>query len=262
MPRAKPWKLDQIVCEVSVPGDRISIADVLKHRCVGISLSKPRGSSDHHNLDAPLSSLVGTQLVLPVRSNRASAIRASHLTSNHPAVPASYHCYVHPRPVYHYASERHCILAASSNSRQHPAMVRFALCLLSPSFWDIQNRGCATPQDSLQHGTHWITIYKVASSENPEVTLVRVFLPSRAHWLTSMDEGLLWIFQWDWIIFALCHVIPALTTIYDIQRLVPDIDDDPEGDKIFKGFYMTVALTVLGGPGAALAGVWGWREEC
>jgi hypothetical protein len=109
--------------------------------------------------------------------------------------------------------------------------------------------------------THWITIYKVASSENPEVTLVRVFLPSRAHWLTSMDEGLLWIFQWDWIIFALCHVIPALTTIYDIQRLVPDIDDDPEGDKIFKGFYMTVALTVLGGPGAALAGVWGWREE-
>lgn len=109
--------------------------------------------------------------------------------------------------------------------------------------------------------SHWITIYKVASSENPDVTFVRVFLPSRAHWLTSMDEGLLWIFQWDCIIFALVHVIPALTAIYDIQRLVPDIDDDPEGDKLFKGAYMVVALTVLGGPGAALAGVWGWREE-
>ncbi|KAH4127099.1 hypothetical protein HBH68_065640 [Parastagonospora nodorum] len=109
--------------------------------------------------------------------------------------------------------------------------------------------------------SHWITIYKVASSENPEVTFVRVFLPSREHWLTSMDEGLLWIFQWDWIIFAACYLISALTAIYDIQRLVPDIDTDPEGDKIFKGVYMVVALTVLGGPGAALSGVWSWREE-
>lgn len=109
--------------------------------------------------------------------------------------------------------------------------------------------------------SHWITIYKVASSENPEVTLVRVFLPSREHWLTSMDEGLLWIFQWDWLIFTSCYLISALTAIYDIQRLVPDIDTDPEGDKVFKGVYMTVALTVLGGPGAALSGVWSWREE-
>jgi hypothetical protein len=109
--------------------------------------------------------------------------------------------------------------------------------------------------------SHWITIYKVASSETPGVTLARVFLPSPAHWLTSMDMGLLWIFQWDWIICAALHVVPALVAIYDVQRLVPDIDDDPAGDKIFKGVYITAALTVLGGPGAALAAVWGWREE-
>jgi hypothetical protein len=76
-----------------------------------------------------------------------------------------------------------------------------------------------------------------------------------------MDNGLLWIFQWDWLIIGLCNVIPALVAIYDIQRLVPDIDDDPAGDKIFKGLYMTVALVVLGGPAAALAAVWGWRED-
>jgi hypothetical protein len=109
--------------------------------------------------------------------------------------------------------------------------------------------------------SHWITIFKIFSSENPSVTLARVFLPSPARWLTSMDMGLLWIFQWDWIISAAACIGPALVAIYDIQRLVPDIDDDPAGDKLFKGFYMVVALTVLGGPGAAIAGVWGWREE-
>jgi hypothetical protein len=109
--------------------------------------------------------------------------------------------------------------------------------------------------------SHWITIYKVASSETPGVTLARVFLPSPAHWLTSMNMGLMWIFQCDWIVCAILHVVPALVAIYDIQRLVPDIDNDPAGDKVFKGVYVTAALTVLGGPGAALAAVWGWREE-
>jgi hypothetical protein len=109
--------------------------------------------------------------------------------------------------------------------------------------------------------SHWITVFKILSSEDPGVSFAHVFLPSPARWMTSMDMGLLWIFQWDWIIVSIAHYIPSLVAIYDVQRLVPDIDDDPAGDKLFKGFYMVTALTVLGGPGAALAGVWGWREE-
>jgi hypothetical protein len=109
--------------------------------------------------------------------------------------------------------------------------------------------------------SHWITIYKVAASETPGVTLARVFLPSPAHWLTSLSSSLMWVFQWDWLICATLCIVPAIVAIYDIQRLVPDIDDDPAGDKVFKGLYISAALTVLGGPGAALAAVWGWREE-
>ncbi|KAH8724808.1 hypothetical protein GQ44DRAFT_772845 [Phaeosphaeriaceae sp. PMI808] len=109
--------------------------------------------------------------------------------------------------------------------------------------------------------SHFFVIYKIAASENENVSYLSVFLPNPAKWLTSMDEGLLWIFQWDWIGCALVSMIVSTIAIYDCQRLLPDIDEDPLGDKLFKGVYMAVALTVLGGPAAALAGVWGWRED-
>lgn len=109
--------------------------------------------------------------------------------------------------------------------------------------------------------SHWITIYKVISSNTPGVTLARVFLPSPAHWLTSHDMGLLWIFQWDWIVCAILHVIPAIVAICDVRRFSPNSETDPSGDRLFKAVCVTAALTVLGGPGAAIAGVWGWREE-
>ncbi|KAH7386911.1 hypothetical protein DE146DRAFT_187079 [Phaeosphaeria sp. MPI-PUGE-AT-0046c] len=108
---------------------------------------------------------------------------------------------------------------------------------------------------------HFITMYKIASYEDPMVTYSRVFIPDTAFFKTSMAEGVHWIFQWDWLLTALVYLIPAMVTIFDIFRLVPDIDDDSAGDKLFKGIYGVLALTVLGGPGAALAAIWGWREE-
>jgi len=107
--------------------------------------------------------------------------------------------------------------------------------------------------------SHWFAVFYIMASETPGVDLVRVFLPSRAHWLTSMDQGLLWIFQWDWIIIAIMHVLPAIVAVFDVQRFVPEIDTD--SDRLFKGVYIVGALVALGGPGAALAAIWGFREE-
>lgn len=109
--------------------------------------------------------------------------------------------------------------------------------------------------------THFIAVYKVAASENPIVSFQRVFIPDPAFWKTSMAEGIHWMFQWDWILDALVLIIPSIVAIFDVMRLIPDIDDDSRSDKIFKAVYGTLALTVLGGPAAAMAGIWGWREE-
>lgn len=108
---------------------------------------------------------------------------------------------------------------------------------------------------------HMFTVFQIVASETPGVTLWKVFLPDPAHWLTSHTAGLLWIFQVDWIVCALLNIVPATIAIYDVVRFIPETDDDPLHDRLFKGIYITAALTVFGGPGAALAGVWGWREE-
>jgi hypothetical protein len=107
--------------------------------------------------------------------------------------------------------------------------------------------------------SHWYAVFMIMSSETPGVSLTRVFVPSPAHWLISADEGLLWIFQWDWSLMAVCYVLPAIIAAFDVQRFVPEVDTD--SDRLFKAVYIVVALVALGGPGAALAAVWGFREE-
>ena len=152
-----------------------------------------------------------------------------------------------------------------------PVFVNIPLWFASPSVSSAPATGKAKTAD-LPHlkvlyytlffislASHWFTIFWVVASENPGVTLVRVFRPSFAHWLTSMDMGLMWIFQWDWIICAIVHVLPAVVAVFDVQRFVPEVDTD--SDRLFKGAYIVAALTVLGGPGAAIAAIWGFREE-
>ncbi|KAH7390480.1 hypothetical protein BKA66DRAFT_413852 [Pyrenochaeta sp. MPI-SDFR-AT-0127] len=105
---------------------------------------------------------------------------------------------------------------------------------------------------------HWVVIIGILTSSNPEVTFSSVFLPSLATWKTTIDYGFLWIFQWDWIICAMLYLLPAWIAIYDVQRLLYGAATSVQ---LIKGAGAIAALTLLGGPGAALSGVWGWREE-
>ena len=106
---------------------------------------------------------------------------------------------------------------------------------------------------------HWFTIYGISTSTNPELSFSSVFLPDASKWKTTLDWGLMWIFQWDWIIIAVAaHFLPAWIAVYDVQRL---LQGGATSVQLMQGAGTIAALTLLGGPAAALAAVWGWREE-
>ncbi|KAF1851044.1 uncharacterized protein K460DRAFT_302760 [Cucurbitaria berberidis CBS 394.84] len=107
-------------------------------------------------------------------------------------------------------------------------------------------------------GSHWFAIHGIITSTNPEVSLSAVFLPSTSKWKTTLDWGLVWIFQWDWLIIAIVHDLAAWIAVYDVQRLIHGAATSAQ---LLQGAGAIAALTLLGGPGAALAAVWGWREE-
>ncbi|CAO2649427.1 Nn.00g068120.m01.CDS01 [Neocucurbitaria sp. VM-36] len=105
---------------------------------------------------------------------------------------------------------------------------------------------------------HWFTIYGVSTSTNPEVSLSAIFLPNASTWKTTLDNGLLWIFQWDWIIDAITFVLPAWIAVYDVQRLMYGA---ATSGQLIQAAIVIMVLTLLGGPGAAMSAVWAWREE-
>ena len=105
---------------------------------------------------------------------------------------------------------------------------------------------------------HWVTIIGISASGDPTVSFSSVFVPNVATWKLTMDNGMLWIFQWDWIACTMIHVIPAWIAVYDVQRL---LYGETTSEQLIKGAGAIVALVLLGGPGAAISAVWGWREE-
>ena len=104
---------------------------------------------------------------------------------------------------------------------------------------------------------HWYTIRGISLSDNPDVTYARVFIPSTYTWKKGIDWGLLFIFQWDWIIIGSMCIIPSWVAVCDVQRMR---NGEATLENIFESFLVVIAVTVMGGPGAALAAVWFWRE--
>lgn len=110
----------------------------------------------------------------------------------------------------------------------------------------------------LSVAVHWYTIYGISVSTDPSVSYASVFVPSTYTWKKSLDWGLLWIFQWDWIFCGISHVLPAWIAVCDVQRL---IHGAVTAEHMLEGAISAMALAWLGGPGAALSAVWFWREQ-
>lgn len=106
--------------------------------------------------------------------------------------------------------------------------------------------------------SQWYTIYGISTSTNPSVSFASVFLPSTSRWRDSMDAGVMYIFQWDWIIDASVYILPSWIAMYDVQRLLHGAATSVQ---LIQGAVVITLLTIVGGPGAAIAAVWAWREE-
>jgi hypothetical protein len=104
---------------------------------------------------------------------------------------------------------------------------------------------------------HWYTLRGISLSTDPDVTYGRVFIPSTYTWSRSADWGLLFIFQWDWIIIGLMCIIPSWVAVCDMQRMK---NGEATLENIFESFLLITAVLAVGGPGATLAAVWFWRE--
>lgn len=105
--------------------------------------------------------------------------------------------------------------------------------------------------------THWFTIYGILELSDSSATFASVWVPSTYKWKNSMSDGLLFIFQWDWIIVGIAHVIPAFVAICDVQRMTFGA---VTLEQYAEAGIISLALGWTAGPAASLAGVWYWRE--
>ena len=104
---------------------------------------------------------------------------------------------------------------------------------------------------------HWYSIYGISVSEHPDANYARVFIPSTYTWSKDIPWGLLWIFQWDWIVIGIMYIIPSWVAACDVQRMKKG---EASLENVFESILMIMTIAIGGGPGAALSAVWFWRE--
>jgi hypothetical protein len=103
---------------------------------------------------------------------------------------------------------------------------------------------------------HVFTVVTILKSD--DVSFSSVFLPNLNTWKNSMDDGLLYIFQADWIFTYITIIFSSAVVFYDVQRLLYGITSLKQW---LTGSVYFIVATLIGGPGCALLAVWQWREE-
>lgn len=109
----------------------------------------------------------------------------------------------------------------------------------------------------LSVGVHWYSIYGISVSPHPDANYARVFVPSTYTWNKDAGWGLLWIFQWDWIIIGIMCVIPSCVAVCDVQRAKKG---EASLENILESILIVMTIAIGGGPSAALSATWFWRE--
>ncbi|KAJ7163920.1 hypothetical protein C8R43DRAFT_989174 [Mycena crocata] len=104
---------------------------------------------------------------------------------------------------------------------------------------------------------HIATVYLCLTSSNPQMTLSRVFLPYRSNWKDSTTLGLHYLFQVDWWGCFVPALVWAWVSVYDMLRI---LGKPTAWDYILTAVNITW-LSLVAGPGTALALVWLWRED-
>jgi hypothetical protein len=106
--------------------------------------------------------------------------------------------------------------------------------------------------------TQLATLYICLTSSNPQFSLSYIFIPSKATWKESAALGLHYIFQYDfWIIYISSLVWSWLVDMDSLRYMQGGATTR---DKLLSTFNI-VWISLVAGPGTAMALVWNWRED-
>jgi hypothetical protein len=98
--------------------------------------------------------------------------------------------------------------------------------------------------------------YLIYGSTDPTLSLPTVMLPNKTPWKADMASGLLYIFQWDFIGIFAASLLWCWLSVIEVW----DISGAHSGAQAVKAGVVIGLLTLVGGPGTAMAVVWYWRE--
>jgi hypothetical protein len=102
---------------------------------------------------------------------------------------------------------------------------------------------------------HWLTFWICATSTDPTLSLKFVFRPDFSI-AEDVFENIHFIWQWDYFLMSLSAIAMCIQAEIEMVSL----------NATSTSIYLAVSATLLGSvvlsPGATLALVWWWRENC
>lgn len=149
-----------------------------------------------------------------------------------------------------------------------PALVSGGIIVLS-SFFSIAASGQPSSRRHLNYtyllafivstACHMFVVHGCLTSDDPRVSFYRVFVPNKGEWKDSLTAGLHFIFQVDWWGVFVSTLLWSCFAIVDLRRQI-GARDGGLGSAVKVGLLVS-GISVLSGPGGAVALIWWWKEN-